>query len=76
MNMFDEELNKIAGESVFTTLELQKLFRSDEEREAFAAVRKVLVESRSSNEATRKLIESGAEGIKVLVKVAKYALTA
>lgn len=74
--MFEEELNKIAGESVFTTLELQKLFRSEEEREAFAKVRQVLVESRNSNEAIKKLLEYGADGIKVLVKVAKYALTA
>lgn len=76
MGMFDDEINNIAGESVFTNLELNKLFRNESEREAFVKVRTALAESTNINETTKKLMESGADSVKVLVKVAKFALTA
>ena len=71
MGMFNDEINAIAGESVFTNLELQKLFRTDAEREAFVKVRTALAESTNINETTMKLMGSGVCSSKIVGRVSE-----
>lgn len=75
MSLFSDEAKKIAGESVFTYPELQKLFKTPEEQEEFLKVRKVVETYGATNESVAKLAELGTSGLKILAKVAKYALT-
>ena len=76
MGIFQDEVKNIASESAFTSVQLEKLFTSDSEREAFLKVRSVLVEATNTNEATKRIIELGADAVDVLVKVGKFVLTA
>jgi hypothetical protein len=76
MGTFQDEVKTIASDSVFTTVELESLFKTDDERRDFLKIRSVLVEAANTNEATKRIVEIGTKGIEVLVKLAKYALTA
>lgn len=76
MPSFSEAARKIAGESVFTYPEIEKLFKTPEEREQFLKVRQIVSERGATNAAVARLAELGSSGLKVLAKVAKYALTA
>ncbi len=76
MGIFQDEVKTIASESVFTSVELEKLFETEDEQNAFLKVRSALIEAKSTNEATKRIIDLGSEAVKVLVKVGKFVLTA
>lgn len=74
MPIFQTELNGIASDSPFTSLELEGLYSSDEERQKFMAVHKILKEAKDSNEATQRVMAMGKDAVKVLVKLGTFAL--
>ncbi|UCD51371.1 MAG: hypothetical protein JSW27_01820 [Phycisphaerales bacterium] len=75
MPSFSDAAREIAGESVFTYPELEKLFKTPQERDEFLKVRRILKDHGATNTAVAKIGELGSSGAKVLVKLAKYALT-
>jgi hypothetical protein len=72
---FAKAARQIAGESVFTHVELEKLYESEEERAKCVEVQKVLKEAASVNQATKRVLEMGEEAVRVLVKLGRYCLT-
>lgn len=71
---FGQKATEIAGESFFTKIQLEKLFKTDEERERFIQVRSIIKESTNTNQAARKIIDMGDDAVRILVKIGKKAL--
>ena len=74
MPNFGKKAAEIAGESFFTKTQLEKLFKTDDERERFMQVRSIIRESTNTNQATRKIVDMGDDAVKILVKIGKKAL--
>lgn len=71
---FSRKAAEIAGESFFTRTQLEKLFKTDEERNRFVQVRSVIREAADTNQATRRIIDMGEDAVKIFVKLGKKAL--
>jgi hypothetical protein len=74
MGGFANEAKRIAGESTFTTAQLEKLFKSKAERDALIEVQRILKEAANANAAAARILELGEIAVRVLVKVGKLAL--
>lgn len=76
MPNFGQKAAEIAGESFFTKTQLEKLFKTEEERDRFVQVRSIIRESTNTNQATKKILTMGEDAVKILVKIGKKALVA
>ena len=60
----------------FLNIELEKLFKTEEERETFQKIQEVLKNSTNSNQTAKKIAEWGEDAIVILIKLGKLALKA
>jgi predicted RNA binding protein with dsRBD fold (UPF0201 family) len=74
MGAFSKKLNEIAGSSRFSRLELEKMFKTEDEQKQLARLTKVLREETRKNAARKRLLELGDKGLDALIKVGKKAL--
>ena len=74
MANFSRRAAEIAGESFFTKTQLEKLFKTDQERNRFVQVRSIIKVSTNTNQATRRIVDMGDDAIKILVKIGKKVL--
>jgi hypothetical protein len=74
MGAFSKKLGEIAGTSRLSTLELEAMFATDEEKKGLEALVTVLREETDKNAARKRLLDMGTGALDAMLKVAKKVL--
>ena len=69
--MFNDKADINSNSLPFLNIKLERVFNSDEEKQAFAKIKEAITAATDENEATEKVFAIGKKGVSVLIKLLK-----